>query len=118
MLGGFETLKDAFALTGGRPVRFLRSIVQALVSPMLSVRQHTANCGRVAGEFIDNHDAWFIADAVNLPQEAFGRVLIAPLLVENIQYDAVLIDCSPQRVASAIDLQQHLVCVRIVACPC
>jgi hypothetical protein len=36
-----------------------------------------ANRGWVAGQFIGDHDARFIADAVNnLPQEAFGRLLI------------------------------------------
>jgi len=85
---------------------------------MLSVRQHAANGGWVAGEFIGDHDARFIADVVNnLPEESFGRVLITPRLHQDVQHHALLIDRPPQPMAFAIDLQHDLVEVPLVARP-
>src|SRR5438128_1879469 len=59
VLGGFEG-GVPFSLAP-RQVRILRPVVQALVSPMFSVRQHSANRGRVASQLIGDHDAWLIA---------------------------------------------------------
>jgi hypothetical protein len=36
-------------------------------------------------------------------------MLIAPLLHQNVEDNAVLVDCTPQPVALALDLQMHLV---------
>ena len=86
---------------------------------MLGVGKHLPNRGCVAGEFIGDHDAWFIADAVNnLPQKAFGRLLITPRLDQDVQNDAALIDRPPQPVAFAADLQRHFVQVPLIARPC
>jgi hypothetical protein len=53
------------------------------------------------------NDACGDTPAVKHPtQEAFGCCLIAPLLDQDIQYDSVLIDGSPQPVALAADLQR------------
>ena len=48
-------------------------------------------------------------------QKALGRRLIAPLLDEDVQHNAVLIDGPPQPVALAVDLEQHLVQMPLVA---
>src|SRR6266542_6410711 len=48
-------------------------------------------------------------------QEALGSYLIASLLDQDVQYDAMLIHGSPQPVAFAADLQRHLVQMRLVA---
>src|SRR6266571_1829288 len=42
-------------------------------------------------------------------QEALGSYLIAPLLHLDVEDDAVLVDCPPQPVALAFDLELHLV---------
>ncbi len=89
------------------------------MSPMFSVRQHSANRGWVASQLIGDHDAWFITDAVNnLPKEAFGRLLIAPRLYQDVEHNAVLIDRPPEPVAFTVDLQQHLVEMPFVARSC
>jgi hypothetical protein len=49
-------------------------------------------------------------------QETLGDYLIAPLLNQDVQYDSVLIDGSPQPVAFAADLQGHFVQMPFVAC--
>ena len=48
-------------------------------------------------------------------QETLSGYLIAPVLDEDVQYDAVLIDGSPQPVAFATDLQRYLVQMPLVA---
>jgi len=49
-------------------------------------------------------------------QETLCGYLIAPLLNQDVQYDSVLIDGSPQPVAFAADLQGHFVQMPFVAC--
>src|SRR5580704_1964225 len=48
-------------------------------------------------------------------QEALSGYLIASLLDQDVEYDAVLIDGSPQPVTSAADLQRNLVQTPLVA---
>ncbi len=67
---------------------------------MLSVWQHSTNRRRVTGEFVGDHHAGIITDAVNnLTKEAFGRQLITPQLDQDVQDDAILIDGTPKPVA-------------------
>ena len=115
VLGGFEALQHPFPFAR-RQVRILGPVVQPLVPSMLRVGQHSPNGRRVARQLIGDHDAWFIADAIDhLPKEAFGGMLISPRLYQDVQHDAVLIDRPPQPVAFATDLQQDLVEVPLVA---
>ena len=78
---------------------------------MLGVRQHPSNGWRVAGKLVGDHHARLgAALSVKHPmQETLGGCLIATLLDQDIQYNSVLIDGSPQPVALATDLQRHLV---------
>ena len=48
-------------------------------------------------------------------QEALGSSLIAPLLDQDVQHNAVLIDGSPQPVAPSADLQRHFVQMPLVS---
>ena len=118
VLGGFEALEYPLAFPCGQ-VRNLRPIVQTLVSPMLSVRQHPPNRWPVACQLMGDHHARFITGAVNnLTQEALGCLLIAPRLDEDVQHYAILIDGSAQPVAFAADLQQDLIEMSLVARSC
>src|SRR6266849_9334571 len=87
------------------------------MAPMLSVRQHPSNGWWIACELVTDHHAWLGAPlAVQHPmQEALGSHLIASLLDQDVQYDAMLIHGSPQPVAFAADLQRHLVQMPLVA---
>src|SRR6266849_2368911 len=87
------------------------------MAPMLSVRQHPSNGWWIACELVTDHHAWLGAPlAVQHPmQEALGSNLIASLLDQDVQYDAMLINGSPQPVAFAADLQRHLVQMPLVA---
>jgi hypothetical protein len=116
VLGRLEALEYPFALTR-RQVRVFSTIVQSFVAPMLSVRQHPSNGWRIARELIgDDHPRLGAALAVKHPmQKALGSHLIAPLLDQDVQYDAMLINGSPQPVAFAADLQRHLVQMPLVA---
>ena len=84
---------------------------------MLAVRQCSANRGRVAGELIGDHHArpGAALTVKHTMQEALSGDLIAPLLDQDVQYDAMLINGSPQPVAFAADLQRHLVEMPLVA---
>src|SRR6266566_907234 len=45
-------------------------------------------------------------------------MLIAPLLHQNVKHDALLVDCPPQPVTLALDLELHLVQVPFVTRAC
>ena len=84
---------------------------------MLGVRQSPSNGWRVAGKLVRDHDTRLGATlSIKDPtQETLGGYLIAPLLNQDVQYDSVLIDGSPQPVAFAADLQRHFVQMPLVA---
>ena len=84
---------------------------------MLGGRQRPSNGWRIARELIGDDDARLgAALPVKHPmQEALGSHLIASVLDQNVQYDAMLINGSPQPVAFTADLQRHLVQMPLVA---
>ena len=110
MLRRLEPLEYPFAFTR-RQVRVFSAIVQPLVPPMLAVRQCSANRGRVAGQLVRDHDPRFGARLAvkHTMQEALGGYLIASLLDQDVQYDSVLVNGSPQPVTFATDLQRNFV---------
>jgi hypothetical protein len=115
---GFEALKHPLAFAG-RQVRILRTVVQTLVAPMFSVRQHSANRWWVAGQLIGDDDARLVADAIDkLPKETLRGILISTLLHQDVQHDAVLINRPPQPVALAADFERHLVQMPLVTSAC
>jgi hypothetical protein len=50
-------------------------------------------------------------------EEASGGRGIAPILDQDVEYDAVLIDCAPEILQISVDLQEHLIEVPDVAWP-
>src|SRR3954451_12428052 len=97
-------------------MRILGSVVQAFVAPMLGVRQHAPDGRYVAGEFVGDHDTRLVlATSQHEAQKPFSCYLIAPLLNQNVEHSAVLVDGSPQPVALAANLEQHLVQMPLVA---
>ena len=87
---------------------------------MLGVRQRPPNGWRIARELVGDHHARLgAALTVKHPmQEALGGYLIASVLDQDVQNDAVLINGSPQPVAFATDPQRHLVQMPLVASSC
>ena len=83
---------------------------------MLTVRQCSANRGRVAGKLVGDHDSRLGARLAvkHTTQEALSGNLIAPLLDQDVQNNSVLVNGSPQPVAFTADLQRHLVQVPLV----
>jgi hypothetical protein len=116
VLSRFEALQDPFTLTR-RQVRVLSAIVQPLVPTMLTVRQCSANRRRVAGELVGDHHPRLrpVLTVEHTMQETFGGYLIASVLDQDVQHDAVLVNGSPQPVASAAYLERHLVQMPLVA---
>ncbi len=84
---------------------------------MLTVRQCSANRGRVAGKLVGDHDPRLGARLAlkHTTQEALGGYLIAPLLDQDVQNDSTLVNCSPQPVTFATDLQRNFVQMPLVA---
>ena len=87
------------------------------MAPMLGVRQHPSNGWRVAGKLVGDHHARLGAalSVKHSMQETLGGCLIATLLDQDVQDDAMLIHGSPQPVAFGADLQRHLVQMPLVA---
>jgi hypothetical protein len=98
-------------------MRVFRAIVQPFVPTMLTVGQCSANCWRVAGELVGDHDPRLgaVLSVKHTMQETLSGDLIAPVLNEDVQHDAVLINGSPQPMAFAADPQRHLVHMPLVA---
>ncbi len=84
---------------------------------MLTLRQHPSNGRRVAGKLVGDHHPWLGARLAvkHTTQEALGGYLMAPLLDQDVQNDAVLVNGSPQPVTFATDLQRHFVQMPLVA---
>jgi hypothetical protein len=116
VLRRLEPLEYPFAFARWQ-VRVFSAIVQPLVAPMLGVRRRPSKGWRVAGKLVGNHDARLGAGlAVKYPtQETLGSYLIASLLDQDVQYDSVLIDSSPEPVAFTADLERYLVQMPLVA---
>jgi hypothetical protein len=80
---------------------------------------HAPDRRHVAGEFVGDDHPWLVLAGVqHLAQKPFSRCLVAAFLNENVQHDAVLVDRSPQPVALAANLQQHLIQVPLVTGSC
>src|SRR5207253_1960269 len=112
----FEPLEYPLAFTR-RQVRVFGAIIQSFMAPMHGVWQRPSNGWRVASQLVGDHDPRLRAAlTIKHPmQETLSGCLIASVLDQNIQDDAVLIDGSPQPVACATDVQCHLVQMRFVA---
>ncbi len=93
-----------------------RPVVQALVLAMLDAREYVPLGRPVARQLIgDQHARHKRKTLEQLPQEFHGCPLIAPPLDQNVEDVAVLIDRAPQVLLRAVDADEHLVQVPLVA---
>ena len=91
-------------------MRILRPVVQIAVLSMSDAGHHHRFRRAVAVEFVGNEHARSAPyGAQQLAKETNGGKAIPLRLHEDVEDDAVLIDCSPQVVSDAVDLQENLV---------
>ncbi|KVV21053.1 hypothetical protein WK79_18630 [Burkholderia ubonensis] len=64
---------------------------------------------RIAAQLIGDDLAWHRVRAQHTLEETFGGGLVAPLLQQDIEFDAMLVDCTPQQVRLATQGDEHLV---------
>ena len=89
LLGRLEPPHGSFTLAR-RLVGVLRSVIEPLVPPMFC----SGKCSPKRG-------------GEDPTQERYGRELIAPLLHQDVEDDALIVACPPQPVAFALDLELH-----------
>jgi len=115
MAGGLEPAHRSLALSGWLVGQF-SAVIQALVLAVLNAwHQLFAGCF-VALELIGDDDPRDVTQAFEeLAEKAFGGTLVAARLNQDVQHITVLIDLSPEVVASAIDAEIDLVQMPLVA---
>ncbi len=64
---------------------------------------------RIAAQLIGDDLAWHRVRAQHTLEETFGGGLVAPLLQQDVEFDAVLVDCTPQQVRFATQGDEHLI---------
>ena len=99
-------------------VRVFRPIVEALVLAVLDAR-HDLLFGRAVGaQLIRDHDPRSSALPLQqLAEQAFGCLLVAPALNQNVHHDAVLIHSAPQIMLRAGDLEDAFIHMPLVVGP-
>src|SRR3954465_15258757 len=89
---------------------------KTLVPAMLDRGHHVCLRGAVAGELVRDHDTRGPALLFQqLAKQAFGGPLVPPLLDENVEHEAILVDGPPEPVLLASDLHLDLVQVPLVS---
>ena len=103
-----EPLHDPLS-SSGRLMRVFGPIIEALVLPMLDPR-HGLPLGRgVALQLVgDEHTRCSTLLLEELAEQAFGGLLVAPALDENIENEAVLVDGTPEPVLRPGDADDDL----------
>src|SRR5262249_18855435 len=93
-----------------RLVRILGSVIEPLVLAMLNGGHDLSLRRAVAGELIGDHDAgWPHLSLQQLAQQPLGRARVAAALDQNIEYDAGLVDGSPQPMLYPGDFEHDLI---------
>src|SRR3978361_2216835 len=102
--------------SSGRLVGVLRPVVETLVLAMLDAGHDLAlGCG-VAAELVgDQHTRRSSLFLQELAEQAFGGLLVAPALDEDIKNKALLVDRAPEPVLLAGDGEDDLIKVPFVA---
>ena len=95
-------------------VTVLRTVVQAVVrfnEHMLHVHQlsNFRLCGRITSQLIGDDLAQHRARAQHTLEEPIGYGLVAPFLLHDAEFGAVLVDRAPRQVQFATQRDEHLV---------
>ena len=110
-----EPLHDPLS-SSGRLVGVLRPVVEAFVLPVLDAG-HDLTLGRgVAAELVgDQHARRSLLLLQELAEQAFGGLLVAPALDQDIENKAFLVNCAPEPVLLAGDAEDNLVKMPFIA---
>ena len=87
--------------------------------PVLGIRQHSQQPRRITRQLVgDHHPRLAAGRGDHTPKERFGRVLITPWMHQEVEYDAMRVNRSPQPMALAFDLALYLVQLPFVTRVC
>jgi hypothetical protein len=89
-------------------VRRLVGVFGTIVQIAVVLMFHTGQChalgGAVALELVGDDHPWYVGQALEqLPEEFLSRMLVPPILDQNIEDMAILIDGPPEVVSLATD---------------
>src|SRR4051794_35250439 len=118
MPSGFEPSHSPLPFTGWL-MRVLCPVIQVPVLPMSDTGHHHSFCRGIAAQLIGDDHSWTTASV--RPQQPAEELhcceSIAPRLHQNIDYDTILIDRSPEVVGDAVDLEEHFIEMPFVTGP-
>jgi hypothetical protein len=98
-------------------MRILSTIVEVATLSMLDIRQEELRHA-IASQLVgDDHSRHILQALQQTLEEAPGGFPIAPLLDQNIEDDTILIHGTPQILLNALDPDEYLVEVPLVARP-
>ena len=84
--------------------------------PGLDIGKQMAPRHAIAPQLIGHDHPWRILQTLQKsPEEAFGRLAIAPILNRNIEDNAMLIDGTPEIVLYSLDSDKNPTCLSAVA---
>jgi hypothetical protein len=91
-------------------MRVLSPVVQVPARPVSDVRQHRSLSNAIAPQAIRDQASWLVLHPVQqMLEEALGSGTVPPVLHQNVQHDAVLIDGAPQIVQHPADANEYLI---------
>jgi len=94
----------------------LRSIVEPFVLSILEFQAQFTTCSSVGAKFVCDHDTWDAHLFANeLTQKPLGGVAVASALNQSIENEALLVYGAPQPMLLAIDRDDDLVEMPLVA---
>ena len=101
--GRFEALHLPFS-SSRRTMRVLSPIVQVSALPVLNVGKQVALGDAVAAQFVGHDHPRHVLQALQQPlEELLGSFGIPPVLHEDVEHDAFLVDRAPEIVLHAPD---------------
>ena len=104
------------ASSSRRLVRILCPIVEAFMLAVLDAGHDLPLGGSVAAQFVgDQHTRRPQLPFQKLAEQAFGGLLVAPALDQNVENEALLVDRAPEPVLRAGDRDDDLIKVPFVA---
>src|SRR5215831_6908493 len=102
MTCGLKPLHTALALTC-RPMGVLTPIIEIAALTVLHAREHLALRRAIASELIGDDHAWDVEQAFEeLAEALLRRLLVAPLLYEDVEDVGDVIHRAPQVIALAL----------------
>jgi hypothetical protein len=104
-----ESSHSAFAFPR-RLVGVFGAVFEPTAFPVLYSRYHLAPGGHIALQFIGDDRTWYILQALQqLSEEALRGFGVAPLLYQDIEHLAILVDGAPKVLQLAVDPEEDFI---------